>query len=137
MTDESTLLTANAAFYTAFAKGDVEAMARLWAEDDAISCIHPGWPVIVGRIAVVGSWRDILESGRGPAITCHEPHAIVTGDEGRVLCIELIGSLALAASNHFRRIGGSWRLTHHQSSPIAKTQSHIDSDQFPSPGQIH
>jgi len=137
MSDESTIIAANAAFYTAFAMADVEAMGRLWADDDAISCIHPGWPAIVGRLAVVGSWRDILESGRSLAITCHEPHAIVTGEEGRVLCIEMIGPLALAASNHFRRIGGSWRLVHHQSSPIAQAESSHSSDQFPPPSQIH
>src|SRR5664279_1525210 len=38
MTDESTILAANAAFYAAFSMGDGEAMARLWADDDAISC---------------------------------------------------------------------------------------------------
>jgi hypothetical protein len=137
MTDESTILAANAAFYAAFSMGDGEAMARLWADDDAISCIHPGWPAIVGRIAVVGSWRDILENARSPAITCHEPHAIITGDEGRVLCIEMIGPLALAASNHFRRVGGMWRLVHHQASPITKAEGHASSDPFPPAGQIH
>lgn len=135
MTDEKTILVANAAFYAAFARGDVEAMSRLWADDDAISCIHPGWPAIVGRIAVLGSWRDILQSTNCPAITCHEPHAIITGDEGRVLCIEAMGSVALAASNHFRHIAGAWRIVHHHSSPIANIENLTSSD--PPRGQIH
>ncbi|HUI22028.1 MAG TPA: nuclear transport factor 2 family protein [Methylocella sp.] len=137
MTDESTILAANAAFYIAFANADVDAMGRLWADDDAISCIHPGWPAIIGRTAVVGSWRSILEGARAPAITCHDPHAIITGDEGRVLCVEMIGPLALAASNHFRRIGEMWRLVHHQSSPIARAEGHASRDEFPPPEHIH
>ncbi len=137
MTDESALLAANAAFYAAFAMGDVEAMARLWAEDDGISCIHPGWPAIVGRMAVVGSWRDILQGARSPAITCHDPYAIIVGDDGRVLCIEMIGPLALAASNHFRRIGAAWRLVHHQSSPIARPEGHALHEQHTPPTAIH
>lgn len=137
MSDENALIAANAAFYSAFAMRDVEAMARLWAEDDSVSCIHPGWPAIVGRTAVVGSWRDILEGGRSPLITCHEPFAIVTGNEGRVPCIEMIGTLALAASNHFRRIGGAWRLVHHQSSPIAQAGDHAQKSDTLLPSHVH
>ncbi len=137
MTDEKTILTANAAFYTAFSMGDVEAMSRLWADDDAISCIHPGWPAIIGRIAVLGSWRDILLSADCPSVTCHEPYAIITGDEGRVLCIEALGSVALAASNHFRHIAGVWRIVHHQSSPIAQVDNSASSDPAPPRGQVH
>jgi ketosteroid isomerase-like protein len=121
MNDSDAILAANAAFYGAFSKGDLGAMARVWADGDDISCIHPGWPAIVGRMAVLGSWRDIFRSGGRPDIVCREPHPLVTGDEGRVLCIELLdSSSALAASNHFRRIDGAWRLVHHQASAIAR-----------------
>ena len=135
MADTNSLLAANAAFYTAFRSRDFAAMASLWAEDDMISCIHPGWPSLIGRTAVVGSWRNILSNAHSPAISCHDPYALVSGDEGRVLCIEKIGSMALAASNHFRRIDGHWRLVHHQSSPIASADD-PDENSEPS-GLIH
>ncbi len=128
MTEKSALIVANAAFYAAFASGDVAGMERLWAEDDNISCIHPGWPAIVGRSTVIGSWRDILRNPERPQIVCAEPTAIVEGDSGRVLCIEIVNGTALAATNHFRRIGSSWRLVHHQSSPIAQIVEHGHED---------
>jgi hypothetical protein len=130
MTEKSALIVANAAFYAAFASGDVAGMDRLWADDDTISCIHPGWPAIVGRATVIGSWRDILKNPERPEIVCAEPQAIVDGDSGRVLCIEIVNGTALAATNHFRRISGTWRLVHHQSSPIAQIveQTHEDPD---------
>lgn len=134
MTDKDAILTANAAFYAALCAGDVANVARIWADDDDISCIHPGWPVIIGRTAVIGSWRDILSGGGTLQIACHEPHAIVNSSEGRVLCIEVVGSTALAASNHFRRIAGVWRLVHHQASAIAP----MTSEAPPAPSrQVH
>jgi len=128
MSEKSAIIVANAAFYAAFAAGDVAGMERLWADDDAISCIHPGWPAIVGRATVIGSWRDILRNPDRPQIVCAEPQAIVDGDSARVLCIEIVNGTALAATNHFRRTGSTWRLVHHQSSPIAQIveQAHDD-----------
>ncbi len=139
MSDKSAILAANAAFYAAFATGDADEMARLWAEDDNVSYIHPGWPAIIGRLAVIGSWRDILGSADRPQITCHDPYAIVTGDSGCVLCVELMGSVALASSNHFRLVNGDWRLSHHQSSPIglSASQSAGDPSSSAPSGRIH
>ena len=132
MTDKSALIVANAAFYAAFASGDVAGMERLWADDDTVSCIHPGWPAIVGRATVIGSWRDILKNPERPEIVCAEPQAIVDGDTGRVLCIEIVDGTALAAANHFRRVGDTWRLVHHQSSPIAQIVEQADEPPSPS-----
>lgn len=137
MTDKDAVLAANAAFYAAFASGAFEELAELWADDDDISCIHPGWPVIIGRAAVIGSWRDILMSPARPRIVCREPYAIVSGDAGRVLCVEFIAPMALAASNHFRRIGGVWRMVHHQSSPIAQISGQSTEDTSAPPRQVH
>ena len=33
---------AEAAFYDAFTKGDLDAMMEVWADDDVIYCVHPG-----------------------------------------------------------------------------------------------
>lgn len=119
MTDESSVLAANAAFYAAFRAGDIEAMQRLWAES-GVSCIHPGWPVLVGRDSVMRSWQGILRAESRPAIDRREEIAIVAGDEGRVLCLEVVGNATLAATNQFRRIDGVWRMTHHQASLVAE-----------------
>jgi SnoaL-like domain len=128
MTEKDAIIAANAAFYAAFAAGDFEDIVRLWADDDGISCIHPGWPAIVGRATVIGSWREILDNPGRPQIVCAEPYAIIDGDSGRVLCIEIVNGAALAACNSFRRIDGAWRLVHHQSSPIAQIVTAANDD---------
>jgi ketosteroid isomerase-like protein len=114
------ILAANAAYYRAFATGDVATMTRVWA-DDAVSCVHPGWPPLVGRDDVIESYRGILTNQNRVRIAHQEEVAIVTGEEGRVLCIEIVEGTALAATNVYRRVDGEWRMVHHQASPIALT----------------
>ena len=119
MSDEDAVLAANAAYYRAFSAGDFAAMSRIWAED-GVSCVHPGWMPLIGRDSVVDSYRAILTGPSRVRIAHRDDAAIVTGDEGRVLCIEIVeGAALLAATNFFRRVGGGWRMVHHQASPIA------------------
>jgi len=118
MTDDDAILAANAAYYRAFSTGDAAAMTRIWAED-GVSCVHPGWPPLVGRDDVIESYRGILTNRNRVRITHQDEVAIVTGEEGRVLCIEIVESAALAATNVYRRVDGEWRMVHHQASPIA------------------
>lgn len=118
MTETSALLAANAAYYRAFAEGDVTAMNRLWAED-SVSCVHPGWPTLLGRQPVLDSYRSILTNSQQARVDHRDDVAILGTDEGRVHCIEFVGGAALAATNWFRLVDGEWRMIHHQASPIA------------------
>jgi ketosteroid isomerase-like protein len=129
MGEDDAILGANAAYYRAFATGNFAAMSRIWA-DEQVSCVHPGWPALVGRKAVLESWHRILGNPGTERIEFLDPTAMVAGDEGRVLCIEVIGTAAFAASNWFRRIGGTWRMIHHHASPIALEPD----DDAPEPG---
>jgi uncharacterized protein (TIGR02246 family) len=51
----------NRAFAAAFAKGDSEAIARLYTEDGQV--IPPGAPIASGRAALAAFWRGTIESG--------------------------------------------------------------------------
>jgi len=118
MSDEAAILAANAAYYRAFTTADFMAMSRIWA-DDNVSCIHPGWPVLIGRQPILESYREILRNPDQERIDPRNETVMVAGDEARVFCVEFVGGAALAATNMFRRVGGAWRMTHHQAGPIA------------------
>ena len=118
MSDDDDILAANAAYYRAFTDGDFAAMSRIWA-DDNVSCIHPGWPVIIGRQEILESYREILRNPDQERIDPRNETVLAAGDDARVICVEFVGGAALAATNLFRRTGGVWRMTHHQASPIA------------------
>jgi len=118
MPDEPAILAANDAYYRAFATADFAAMSRIWA-DDNVSCIHPGWPVLIGRQAILESYREILRNPDRERIEPRNETVMVSGDEARVFCVEFVGGTALATTNLFKRVADVWRMTHHQASPIA------------------
>ena len=97
MSDETAILAANAAYYGAFAAADIAAMSRVWA-DDNVSCIHPGWPALVGRPAILDSYREILRNPDQERIDPRNETVLAVGDEARVICVEFVGGAALASA---------------------------------------
>jgi ketosteroid isomerase-like protein len=116
---EAVVLAANQAFYDAFAKADADAMARLWAREHLVACIHPGWIALHGRDAVVGSWRAILGSPEPPQVRASDATAVIIGEAAFVTCVEHIGQAELAATNVFALEQGEWRIVHHHAGPMS------------------
>ena len=127
---ELEVLEANQAFYRAFSRKDAEEMERLWAEDHPVACVHPGWDVLDGRDDVMESWEAILGSEGAPDVAVSLAQAHVLGEVAFVTCHEVVDGGRLAATNVFVREDGSWRLVHHQASPIAPGQER----ELPPPG---
>ena len=98
--DESAVLAANSAFYTAFAAADIKAMEAIWARQDAVACIHPGWGLLAGRDEVIESWGRIFDNAP-PDIICHDARAFLLGDTAYVVCLELMPQGVLIATNLF------------------------------------
>ncbi len=130
------VLAANQAFYDAFNARDAEAMALLWSREHAVACIHPGWPPLSGREAVLDAWRGILANPNTPAIACESAEAMLWGDVALVLCFERLGGTVLAASNLFRLEDGMWRMVHHQAGPAAEGPQENDDSARPR-GRLH
>ncbi len=51
------------AFYAALARGDVNALMALWADDEEVVCVHPGGARLVGVRAIRESYAQILANG--------------------------------------------------------------------------
>lgn len=117
MTTSVAVLFANDAFYTAFAGRDASLMQVVWSERDSISCVHPGWPALIGREAVMASWTSILGNMSSPQIRCLQPEAFVIGDIAYVICHEQVSDGFLIATNIFLREGSVWKMVHHQAGP--------------------
>lgn len=113
--DHAALLFANETFYRAFAARDLSMMGAVWAEREPVTCLHPGWPPVEGRDAVLQSWHAILSGPASPDIECLHARAGIHKDTGIVICYERIGRDYLVATNIFIRNGGGWLIVHHQS----------------------
>ncbi len=119
--DEAAILLANAAFYHAFSKADLAAMSALWAVRAPVACFHPTAPAILGRDAVLASWRQILRSAPSFDMRCDRPVVHLAGDVAFVTCYEGNDEhpAHLAATNVFVFEDGSWRMVHHHAGPLA------------------
>ncbi|WP_162845219.1 YybH family protein [Hydromonas duriensis] len=53
-----------AAFYAALSAGDVDALMKVWSEDEDIICILPNLPYTQGHVAVRELWEMLFNIGR-------------------------------------------------------------------------
>ena len=118
MTDSDAVLAANLEFYRAFTAKDLVAMEALWAKEAPVACIHPGWPPLTERDAVIESWHNILGHPEAPRIACYDERVQLHGDVALVVCEEELEGGTLVASNLFVREDGGWKIAHHQAGQL-------------------
>ena len=136
MTDRDDVLRQNDAFYDAFRRLDLDAMAAVWSRSDADVCIHPGWPILRGWDDVEQSWRGIFEGAGFMRVDTNEVAIVVTGDIARVTCMEGVFSVhegmtvqgSIAATNLFHRERDGWKMVLHHGSPIGATAAGVAPD---------
>lgn len=85
-----TVEEAEAAFYDALGRADIEALMALWADDEDIVCVHPGAPRLVGYAPIRASWEAIFEHG---------------GVSIRPLHLRTIQNLMMAVHNVIEEVG--------------------------------
>jgi uncharacterized protein (TIGR02246 family) len=115
---------AEAAFYEALERADLELMMAVWSEDEEILCVHPGGARLTGQDQVRDSWRQIFASGArarvhltqqvaisGPMVAVHSvrENFSVPGEQ-RLL-------QAVVATNVYLRTAAGWRMIVHHGSP--------------------
>ena len=115
---------AEAAFYDAFAKSDLEAMMSVWADEDEVYCVHPGAPRISGVANVRESWRRVFNSGQTLSFQLrarHEIHGMMIAVHSVYEHITIAGQgparTPLLATNIYLRTDRGWRMVAHHASP--------------------
>jgi ketosteroid isomerase-like protein len=134
---------ANTELYDAFEAGDLDRMESLWLDGpDAseVTCVHPGWPPLRGRTAVLRSWAVIMANTPYIQFVLTDVEVAVAGDVAVVSCSENVltgadevGEAALGftssrvvATNVFRRTAQGWRLWVHHGSPVLSATDEAD-----------
>lgn len=125
---EETVLAVNQSFYSAFSSSDLNTMLDLWSERDDISVIHPGWPPLKGRAAVLNSWKGIMENGASPFISCVDASVSIVDSMALVLCTEVLPQGELISSNVYVLENKQWKIMHHQAGPLPSTDDTVESD---------
>jgi uncharacterized protein (TIGR02246 family) len=120
---------AQAAFYTAFEHGDLDAMMRVWSEDSDIVCIHPHGPRLIGVSEIREGWRQILAHSPRMRLKVSELNTFHTDG----LAVHLVNEnirigdagqpeFTVLATNVYRRTASGWRIVIHHASPAAESR---------------
>jgi ketosteroid isomerase-like protein len=120
----------NAEFYHAFESISIETMDKLWKHDENVVCIHPGWDLFTGWLAIRESWITIFSNTEMIRFTITNTK-IRTFDNNIavVVCLENIETtltdgrlirIGIIATNIFERNEqlNQWLLIHHHGSPV-------------------
>jgi len=121
--DRAAVLGANRAFYDAFEARDLDAMSDLWAHDDRVICVHPGWTELRGWASVASSWAALFGGPQYLQFIVTDEHVVLAGDVAWVSCDENLlsgdGSATVASLNLFAREGGrGWKMLAHHGAPV-------------------
>lgn len=120
----STPQDAEAAFYDALTKSDLDAMMAVWSDDDEVYCVHPGGPRVSGVAQVRESWRRIFAGGQtlrfqlraqqvlhGMMLSVHSVYEHIT------IAGETRNRNPMIATNIYLRTERGWRMVAHHASP--------------------
>ncbi|MFZ5851290.1 MAG: nuclear transport factor 2 family protein [Actinomycetota bacterium] len=124
---------ANQELYAAFESADLDRMSALWVDApwaDTATCVHPGWPPVRGRGAVLRSWAVIMANTAYIQFVLTDVAVEVAGEVAVVTCTEnlltgvdeRLGGGRVVATNVFRRTPVGWRLWVHHGSPVLAPQ---------------
>ena len=113
-----------AAFYDAIGRADIEAVMRLWADEEDIVCIHPNAPRLIGHAAIRTSWEQIFE--QGPVhirpVHVHITQNVMTSVHNIVEEVHRSGSkqrdIHILATNVYMKTPLGWRIVSHHASVV-------------------
>lgn len=117
---------ANQKFYDAFESLDIAKMDEIWAHQEYVTCIHPGWTIRSGWPAVRDSWVLIFNNTFSMTFELTDVMVQVAGDMAWVICVENLitqqsdepQQARVLATNLFELIGDEWLMIHHHGSPV-------------------
>jgi uncharacterized protein (TIGR02246 family) len=113
-----------AEFYEALREADLERLMAVWADDDAVVCVHPGGPRTIGPQAIRDSFEAIFANG-AIAVRPEQVHRL-HGASGAlhhlaeritVQTAEGPRSAWVLATNVYVRTAQGWRMVAHHASP--------------------
>jgi ketosteroid isomerase-like protein len=117
----------NSEFYNAFENLSIERMEGLWKHEDNVVCIHPGWDLFTGWLAIRESWITIFRNTEMIKFIITNTKVRVFDNIAVVVCLENIETLrngeivrlVVIATNIFEQIENQWLLIHHHGSSVS------------------
>ncbi len=114
---------ANADYYDAFERQDIDLMAEVWEHSERATCTHPGWPTLHGTDIILDSYAAIFGGPQSLQVILTNERVMVEGNFAYVSVDENLvdqggNAAATAALNVFVSDGERWNIVVHHGSPI-------------------
>lgn len=117
---------AEAAFYTAFASANLDAMMEVWLDSESIVCVHPLGLKLAGREAVRNGWAELFRTG----VAVNFRLADLTRTQDAMLSIHVLHEIMrvppepgerppMTATNVYQFTDNGWRMLLHHAAPVA------------------
>lgn len=131
MTSEDEILLQNARFYEAFEQKSLDDLDDIWSHKDHVTCVHPGWNVLLGWKEIRQSWERIFTNEMVTKFSLRNVRArvlntiaiVVLEEEVTFVSGPLAQTRSIIATNIFELEAGKWRMIHHHGSPLASVSS--------------
>jgi ketosteroid isomerase-like protein len=125
-TPEDGVRAANNRFYAAFESLDLAEMEAVWAHDEEVECVHPGWDLLLGWDEVRERWARLFANARRVRIALSSVWVRIEGNVGWVACTEHVTTAfadgfddaMVQATNIFVHGDEGWLLVAHHASPL-------------------
>lgn len=125
-TPEDAVRAANNRFYAAFESLDLAEMEAVWAHDEEVECVHPGWDLLLGWDEVRERWARLFANAKRVRIALSSVWVRIEGNVGWVACTEHVTTAfadgfddaMVQATNIFVRRDEGWMLVAHHASPL-------------------
>jgi ketosteroid isomerase-like protein len=125
--NQETAQDANDSFYEAFQKLSLKNMEKIWKHDEDTICVHPGWELVIGWVAIRDSWVQIFQDTENITINANTLRLSKYGNLAIIISIEHLRAtingqkqkFGVLATNVYENSDGIWLLTHHHGSSIS------------------
>jgi len=125
-TPEEALRLANQRFYAAFESLDMAQMEAVWAHDDSVQCVQPGWSILLGWDEVRERWARIFANTKRVRVALSGVWIRAEGDVGWVACTAHVTTASadsfddavVQATNIFILRENRWLLAAHHASTL-------------------
>jgi len=117
----------NSRFYAAFESLSMEKMEEVWSHNDNTVCVHPGWDMFTGWLAIRESWVRIFQNTEAIKFVITNTKIRIVDDIAIVVCLENIENVVdgqnikfgVLATNIFERHNNKWLMIHHHGSTVS------------------
>ncbi|MGI9534007.1 MAG: YybH family protein [Thermodesulfobacteriota bacterium] len=126
MEENNKILKINELFYEALGTRNVKLMKEVWANDEKVGCVHPGWTILRSWVAIMQSWENVFDPADQVDINLSDIKLNIKGNLAWITCVQEMVyinrdpvSYNLSQStNIFEKSNEEWKLVVHHASPI-------------------